>query len=567
MADDFMDFIPGIQSINPVDLTGLVLFHGNAGRINAISHQLRRDFNLMSITDTDNSGIHYVVPLKTPTEKVLYDFIRMGLDWDKNQKFIQYTITFYDVDVALRMYNMLVARGYNVVVLPNNMQLVIKCLNDSPRNDVFQKLKRELVAFEKSFPQSIDDYFNKILFSGKIENIEYRKTIKQEFNLDEIQQDKDTIIRGILYQYFYKKIRAHLMRITFPRKFDANKLDDKIKQNINQIRDFLYSMAEQYIDGQISQAIKTKHKVIVRFDYLKSCNEYNNFSGTLKQAQQWHKSKISLAKNRAKFLRESERGAYKIMDLNDGYYAVQLFTPQSLDFESQCMNHCVGGGYWDELVHEETCQIYSVRDAIGYPHLTIEVNFGKITQCRGYKNTIPTDEKLRTAVRTLMHAEKFDIPDINGWNKAIAYFKQNNQLYDVFNLPENFVMNGNLDLHSMNLTKLPDMRTVEIWGAFYCSKNELQNPNGAPHTICGDVSFSDNPLTSLYGMPRNIYGKIYLRNTRLNAKSFVPIYMENKLSYIVGIDGKVIESWRQQITTRKKSIANIVASLSNPRQK
>lgn len=567
MTADFVNFIPNIQSINPEKLTGFVLFCGDSGRADTICRQLRQDFHQLSITDVDNNGFHYVIPLEILDEKTLSDFIRIGLDWDKNQKFIQYTITFYDADAVTKMYNMLVARGYNVVILPNNMQLVIKCLDNSLRNDVFIGLKREVVAFEKAFPQSMDDYFNKILFSGKIEKTEYRKTIKQEFNLDEIQKDKDIIVRGILYQYFNKKIRAHLARITFPRKFDANKLDDKLKQNINQIRDFLYSVAEQYIDTQISNAVKTKHNVIVRFDYLKSCNEYNNFSGTLKQAHQWHKNKISLAKNRAKFYRESERGAYKIMDLNDGYYAVQLFTPQSLDFESQCMSHCVGEGFWDDLVHEEYCQIYSVRDATGFPHLTIEVNYGQIVQCRGYKNTIPKDEKLRTAVRTLMRAEKLDIPNINGWNPAIAYFKQNDQLYDVFNLPENFEINSYLDLHGMKLTKLPDMHTVTIRGSFYCSGNELQNLKGAPRTIIRDVSFSANPLTSLYGMPRNIYGKIYLRDTRLNAKSFVPIYMENKLDDIVGIDDKVIESWKQQIKTRKNAIANIMALLSDPRKK
>ena len=567
MTTDFIKFLPDIQSIISEDLQGFVLFCGDANRANAICRQLRQDFYQLSITDVDNNGFYYVIPLGILDEKTLSDFIHTGLDWDKDQKFIQYTITLYNSDTATKMYNALIADGYNVEFLHNHMQLVIKCLDNSSRNNAIIELKRELMAFEKASPQSMDDYFNKILFCGKIENTRYRKTIKQEFHLDEIQKDKDIIIRGILYQYFNKKIRAHLARITFPRKFDANKLDDKLKRNINQIRDFLYSVAEQYIDEQISNAIKTKHNVIVRFDYLKSCNKYNNFSGTLKQAHQWHKSKISLARNRAKFYRKSQSGAYKIMDLNDGYYVVQLFTPQSLDFESQCMNHCVGEGYWDELVHEEYCQIYSVRDATGYPHLTIEVKYGEITQCLGYKNSIPSDAKLRTAVRTLMQAEKLDIPDVNGWNRAIAYFKQYYRLYDVFNLPENFVMNGLLDLHGMNLTELPDMHTVKIRSGFYCCSNELRNLKGAPHTIFGDANFSDNPLTSLYGMPRDIRGKIYLRNTRLNAKSFVPIYVENKLDNIVGIDAKVIESWKQQIKTRKNAIANIVASLSNPRKK
>jgi dissimilatory sulfite reductase (desulfoviridin) alpha/beta subunit len=59
-----------------------------------------------------------------------------------------------------------------------------------------------------------------------------------------------------------------------------------------------------------------------------------------------------------------------------------------------------------------------------------------------------------------------------------------------------------------------------------------------------------------------IGGKIYLSNTQLTAKSFVPLYMENKLDDIVGVDEKIISAWREQINTRKNAILSIVDGLS-----
>jgi len=567
MKFDCFEFLNDIQSIIPESQSGFVLFCDNKNRAMAIQQQLQNDFKIYSVTGCDKDGIHYVVPFETPDDKIITDFIRRGLDWDKDQKFIQYTVTLYNADTATKMYNILNVGGYDVTMLPNNMQLIIKCLDNSSHNDEIRKLKCDLADFEKLSTVSMDDYFNKVLFSGKIEKNEYRKKSKQEFSIDEIEQNKDIIVRGILYQYFNKRIRAYLGRITFPKKFDANKLDNKVKQNINLIRDFLYSVTKDYVNAQIKTALQTKHWPIIRFDYLKSCNEYCNFKQVLKQAKQWQDYEKSRNKAMKSNLRMSEKGTLKIMNLNNGYSVVQLFTPESLDYEGSMLQHCAGDGYYDKRVHEPCVEIYSVRDAQGKPHLTIEVNDGKIIQCYGYKNTIPCDQDLRTTVRALMREQRLDIPDVNGWNRLIAYVKQDGKLYDVFNLPQNFVFKSSIDLCAMKLTELPDMHTVTIEHSFSCATNLLSDLTGAPCAVYGDVKFGNNPLVSLRGMPRYVWGHIFLHNTRLTAKSFVPIYMENKLNYIVGIDEEIIKAWKQQIVTRKKSIANIIASLSNAREK
>lgn len=560
MTANFTDFINDMQSINLFEKQALVLFCDTSNRARAIQQSLQCDFGIHAITDIDNNGFNYIIPLQDIDDKTLSKFIYNGWNWDKSQNFIQYTITFYNTNSTTKMYNMLIANGYNVQKLPNNMQLVACCLDNSPHSDKIQNLRTELITMQKSHPMSMDDYFNKIIFNGKIENTEYRNMRKQEFTVDYIEQNYDPIICGILYQYFNKRIRTYLGNRTFPKKFDANKMDKKLKQRIDLVRDFLYDETYKYIHMQSINASNTKHNVFVRFDYLKSCNDYKNVGDVIKKARQWRRTEDTLAKNSEKNRRESDRGVYKIMDVNDGLYVVQLFSPQSLDYEGSMLNHCVGDGYYDNQVYLKSVQIYSIRDARGYPYLTIEVNNGKISQCYGYNNRVPNDPKLRTAVRTLMRAQNLDI---DTWNPLIAYTKQNNILYDVFNLPENFVLNHSIDLCGMGLEKLPNMSTVTVNSDFLCSTNKLTDLTGAPNTVKNEVKCSCNPLKSLRGMPRNIGGKIYLSETQLTTKSFVPLYMENKLDDIIGVDDNLIAAWRKQIANRKTEIANIIMTLKN----
>lgn len=202
-----------------------------------------------------------------------------------------------------------------------------------------------------------------------------------------------------------------------------------------------------------------------------------------------------------------------------------------------------------------------MRDANGEPHLTLEIYDKQVLQCQGRPHT-PTNPMLRKMVREFIAKNYFEIPDVNFWNKHIAYIKQDGVLYDVFNLPKNFVVTkSNIDLCTMGLDKLPDMTSVTINSSYNCANNNITDLTGAPYTVQGDVRFSQNPLTSLRGMPHKIGGKIYLSDTQLTPKSFVPLYMENKLNDVVGVDEKIIAAWREQIRTRKSRIANIINGL------
>lgn len=64
-------------------------------------------------------------------------------------------------------------------------------------------------------------------------------------------------------------------------------------------------------------------------------------------------------------------GVVKAADLDDGAFIGKLVTAKALKTEGSMMGHCVGG-YWGRVSSGQT-QIYSLRDAEGYPHATIEL--------------------------------------------------------------------------------------------------------------------------------------------------------------------------------------------------
>ena len=127
-------------------------------------------------------GTHYAIPIHKVENAVLDKFIQKGWNWDCDQDFYKYTMTLYNPDTAKQIYNTLVAHGHNVTMFPNGMQLDVVCLAQSARNDEMIALNDKLISAQKSSPISMDIYFNKILFSGKIENPEYRNIKKREYS-------------------------------------------------------------------------------------------------------------------------------------------------------------------------------------------------------------------------------------------------------------------------------------------------------------------------------------------------------------------------------------------------
>ena len=295
-----------------------------------------------------------------------------------------------------------------------------------------------------------------------------------------IEQNKDAIVRSILTQYMKHRIRAYLTesedypfltpvskRADLPDwatraldagqkvySFDAAKMTGQMRHDLTTIRDFLYSAAESYVDKTviaIKENIQKDKKKLpkVRLDYLKTSNEYNTFEKTLAQAEKWHEHMAQLAAKKEKneqMYKASLAGTQFIMDLPNGMRAYQLMTPQALDFESEYMGHCVGRGGYDKDVTNGSVKIYSIRDNNGEPHATLEVRGQNVFQCKGKGNKTPVQRYI-PAVQHFVEAQKLIKHDM----KNIGLIKQDGKYYSIYDLPNGFVVRGDLNLSEMDL--------------------------------------------------------------------------------------------------------------------
>lgn len=79
-----------------------------------------------------------------------------------------------------------------------------------------------------------------------------------------------------------------------------------------------------------------------------------------------------------------------VVKLADKWTAQKLTTPEQLDVEGERMQHCVGS--YAKHVADGKTTIYSLRDATGHPHVTIEVARKKVIQIRGKQNEKPAEK-------------------------------------------------------------------------------------------------------------------------------------------------------------------------------
>ena len=79
-----------------------------------------------------------------------------------------------------------------------------------------------------------------------------------------------------------------------------------------------------------------------------------------------------------------------------------------------------------------------------------------------------------------------------------------------------YIRNGNkgdLNLHGLHLTKLPDiLKDITVGGHFDCSVNKLTSLEGSPKNVLGYFICSYNKLTSLEGAPETVGGDFYCNN-------------------------------------------------------
>ena len=418
---------------------------------------------------------------------------------------------------------------------------------------------------------ALNDFLTDISFQGnqQIAN----QGLHGEFeSVDYVVANRDTIVRGILNQYVKRKIRDYILNLkdepafvavdatqpdlpdwtkgVFARGeqvylFNGAKMSDRLKNDITTVRDYLYDVATMYVDKVIEIAENTKQKPKIRYDYLKTANEYNTFEQALSAAQEWHEKlaeKLAKKQKAQQTLNKSLIGAKFVMNLPNNMTAYRLTTPDALDFESEFMGHCVGSGGYDENVKNGTTQIYSIRDEPGEPHVTFEVRDGVIQQCKGKQNKAPV-AKYMPAVQAFIKQNKFKL---GGDKRNTGLIEQDGEYYSIFHLPQNFVLRDDLDLSNMDLTELPDMSTVTIQGNFKCNDNQLTSLTGAPKHVGGKFNCSGNQLTNLKGAPKQVDGGFYCSYNQLTSLEGAPENVggdfycsDNQLTSLTGAPEKV----------------------------
>ncbi|MCZ7861071.1 PcfJ domain-containing protein [Agrobacterium salinitolerans] len=147
-----------------------------------------------------------------------------------------------------------------------------------------------------------------------------------------------------------------------------------------------------------------------------------------------------------------------VVTLTNGMTVVEMLTETALDRESSIMQHCVGNGGYDAHLGGGERAFYSIRDANGKPHVTLEVNLHNrsVVQTRGKQNTTPAD-KYMSAVKEAVVATRLQIEDVN------FVLDRNHEIVQKSALPEHLRVYGNLFLSGYyERGPLPLILSVEL---------------------------------------------------------------------------------------------------------
>ncbi|WP_274630773.1 hypothetical protein [Arvimicrobium flavum] len=155
-------------------------------------------------------------------------------------------------------------------------------------------------------------------------------------------------------------------------------------------------------------------------------------------------------------------GEATVQTFANGYRIVQLLTPAALDRESAAMGSCAGGGGYDRGVETQYKLIYSLRDAKGLSHVTLEVDPAEnsLVQCLGKQNVAPVARYL-PMVRSFVRQWQLQVTAA----AARCGFVQDaltHELHSLSALPRGLhVGKGGLWLHDTKIDALPEDLRVD----------------------------------------------------------------------------------------------------------
>ncbi|MBD5398615.1 hypothetical protein HDR60_03865 [bacterium] len=394
-------------------------------------------------------------------------------------------------------------------------------------------------------------------------------------NRNWVEENKDDIVRAILLQYFKKRVREYMKdnanyftpvsedEQNLPEwaknalsenkdiyRFDEEKVPANFNEQIATIRDYLYSMADDYV----YKSLKNQGNLKIKLNFLKSHNDYLSFENTLNLAKLWHArlaEKSAKVRKDDKFYQKSLEGTELVMELSDGMKVYKLLTLEALDFEGDNMGHCVGSGHYDEDLKKGSKEFYSIRDDKGEPHVTFEIKDGRLLQCKGKQNKRPVKKHIYSA-REFVEKQGYELAndlDMLGYIKLIDE-NDNKGVYDIYNIPKGTYKD--IDIFDQDLTSLMDFnfKDIIITGYFNCSYNQLTSLEGAPKIVKGKFICSHNKLTNLEGGPEVVNGYFDCSQCELTTLKGGPKIVEgsfncssNKLTSLEGYPKNIKDSF------------------------
>lgn len=285
------------------------------------------------------------------------------------------------------------------------------------------------------------------------------------------QEEFSTFLDNLIKDRRVEKPQITLWITTQLKKYLQNDYSDVTK---------VTELKEEYPDW-LKDSIKNGTALKLNFDdidFTNDCNHIIDYFNSLDEDELNKISKIPflVAKSKAeKWLnelieksdsRENINGIEVVRKYKDGFSWVRVFSQQSLNREGKLMRHCVGSYY--EEVSNDNCIIYSLRTEENIPKCTVEVIKNTINQIKGFANG-PISEKyvkyVKNFIKTPIEGNSYkSIKEL--WN--IGILVQDRVWYNVYNLPNNFVVKHNLHFNarfSNHPIKLPKTLTINksLW--------------------------------------------------------------------------------------------------------
>lgn len=202
----------------------------------------------------------------------------------------------------------------------------------------------------------------------------------------------------------------------------------------------------RHICDWLAAAILDKSPWLARLDDAGRPKKLMKFSTVASILVEADKAMLVFAQKHGKLsLAEGEETVW--LDLENGFVLVRLLTTNALDRESAVMQHCIGGGFYDQYLQSGKRLLLSLRDAYGKAHATIEVDTadGRIIQLQGKQNKLP-DRRYLAAMGPAFLRPDFNPSNI--MNRLGFVLSPTGELFDKFALPTGAVVAGDLDYQS-----------------------------------------------------------------------------------------------------------------------